>query len=567
MRLLNVYKIKVAMDPRISAQDVLRCRLCKTPIPPLYCDICHIHLCKTCAGEHILDESSEHKVVVFKKRGLAPSCSKHSKKLCELHCKQCDIPICLQCISFGEHHGHELVEISKILENKKKKLDRDLQELENSIFPKYQEIASIIPVQTNDLNQNFQKLASAISKRGEDMHKEIYIAMQKLIFEVNEMESKHLVVLEEQEDEIKRSISEITQIIADLKEILNSNNICLISDYKSRIAEFRRLPSKITVTLPSLTPHKIDNEQLQQRFGSLTGLSFTTEERYLPDSSDDESSLPDKQLIDKPLIITIINTEYGDLNRLCSVACQNDDEVWTRGQNNVIRLYNTTGNMLQSIKTKSGHKPWDISLTKRGELVYTAYSDNSVNKVTNTEIQTVIKLWEWRPRSVCSASSGDFLVICVSDDEKQTKVVRYSDTKEVQSIQFNDKGLPLYSSNFLPKYICENKNLDICVADNEARAVVVVSQAGKPRLIYNGSHMNTRDPFKPVGITTDSQSRILTADYNNDRIHILDKDGQFLCYFDNCDLQGPLGLCVNNRDNLFVAEYKTGKVKKIQYVI
>lgn len=40
--------------------------------------------------------------------------------------------------------------------------------------------------------------------------------------------------------------------------------------------------------------------------------------------------------------------------------------------------------------------------------------------VNNTEIQTVIELWERRPRSVCIASSGDVLVIFVSDDVKQT---------------------------------------------------------------------------------------------------------------------------------------------------
>lgn len=48
------------------------------------------------------------------------------------------------------------------------------------------------------------------------------------------------------------------------------------------------------------------------------------------------------------------------------------------------------------------------------------------------------------------------------------------------------KGLPLYLSNFLPKYICENKPFDICLTENETRAVVVVIQVGK-HFIHNGS--------------------------------------------------------------------------------
>lgn len=180
---------------------------------------------------------------------------------------------------------------------------------------------------------------------------------------------------------------------------------------------------------------------------------------------------------------------------------------------------------MNSIQTKSGNRPGDVSVTNSGDLVYTDDKDKSVNIVKNTKIQEVIRQRGWKPRNICSTISGDLLVIM--DKKQNTKIVRYFYSKESQSIQFNDKGQPLYSSGGYIKYISENKNLDICVSDVQACAVVVVNKAGKLRYRYTGPPSTTYGSFCPIGITTDSQSRILTADYTNNLIHILDQDGQF----------------------------------------
>lgn len=113
------------MDPKKSAQDALRCYLCETPNPQYYCDICHINLCKRCAGEHLLDESSQHKIVPIRQRGHTfeyPYCLMHTKKQCELHCEQCDIPICTQCVSSNVHLGHKAIDIMIYLWHEEKNL-------------------------------------------------------------------------------------------------------------------------------------------------------------------------------------------------------------------------------------------------------------------------------------------------------------------------------------------------------------------------------------------------------------------------------------------------------------
>lgn len=78
-------------------------------------------------------------------------------------------------------------------------------------------------------------------------------------------------------------------------------------------------------------------------------------------------------------------------------------------------------------------------MTGEGDLAYTAYWDNTVNIVKNTQTQTAIQLQDWKPHGICSTSSGDLLVAMDSVDDTETKVVRYTDFTEKQTIQFNDK--------------------------------------------------------------------------------------------------------------------------------
>lgn len=130
------------------------------------------------------------------------------------------------------------------------------------------------------------------------------------------------------------------------------------------------------------------------------------------------------------------------------------------GQDKIIRLYNLQGELVKSFKTSSGHNPWDIAV--KGN-VYTSFSDRTVNVVHNKGMHAEISVKGWSPRNIISSSSGDLLIVMYSDN-KETTVVRYSGPIEKQTIQYDENGIPLYSTYFYTKYISENRNLDNCVS-------------------------------------------------------------------------------------------------------
>ncbi|XP_048731134.2 tripartite motif-containing protein 2-like [Ostrea edulis] len=567
------------MHPQRSAQNVLLCDSCETVPLQSHCELCNINLCTTCVSKHLSDSSKRHNVVPYLHRKSAtnhPKCPTHVDKHCELFCEKCGIPVCSTCVSSGEHKGHDISEVLIKFESITQSLQKDLEELETRIYPRYEEIASDVQTEKAELKTSYGKLTTAADQRGEVWHLEVTAIVKKRKSDIEEMKSKHLAVLEKQSNEITQRITELKQIIQDLRKILNSNDVSLASTYASRNSEFRQLPPKVKVKLPSFSPSTIDTEQLYQMFGSFSSLTITKEQEYTMKSPEAVSRPPVKLLIGEPRLTATIDTGYRDL---FSASCLSDEQVWTCGDDKMMELLNLQGKLLTSIQTESGKIPDDIAVTRDGDLVYTDYINKTVNLVKNKQIQAVITLQGWRPLNVCCTSSDELLVTMISDDYNQSKVVRYSGSTETQTIQLDGQGCPLYSSDSYSKYISENRNLDICVADNKAKAVVVVNQSGKFRFRYTGHSSNTKklfyalgitskESFDPRGITTDSQSHILTADYRNHRIHILNQDGRFLRYIQNCDLRCPWGLCVDIRDNLFVAENTmlSPKVKKIQYL-
>nr|XP_022307909.1 uncharacterized protein LOC111113910 [Crassostrea virginica] len=383
---------------------------------------------------------------------------------------------------------------SEIYQNKQEVIRNDLEELKKLIYPKYQEAATNIPVKRGDGSQHWQKLRSALHKQGEVLHQAVDDIIQTRQEEIDDQAPRYTTAIDKHEGVINAAIKEIKQTIQNLKNLLDTSDFCLVSGYKSSNEKLRRLPPKLKASLSDLQPVKINTEQFLKEFVSLSPLSVETEEQgFTVPSPGTESSPAARPLLDVPHLITDIPTGNRDLS---SVSCLSDEEIWTIGEctckNTILKLYNMKG-----------------------------------------KIQTLIRLRGWEPLGLCTTSSGNLMVIMFRyyRQNSQTRVVRSSDSKEKQWIQWDDNVQWWWSA----------------------------------RPANSGFPSASRKFFHPHGITTDSQANILTADFNNARIHIIDQDGHFLRYIDNCGLKEPCSLCVDARDNLFVAEYNTGKVKKLQY--
>nr|XP_022290716.1 probable E3 ubiquitin-protein ligase MID2 isoform X1 [Crassostrea virginica] len=526
-----------------SFQDVVRCHICEEPLPNKHCLNCEVNFCESCEGEHCSQKASVHTVVPFESGPFAPKCSKHFKTLCDQYCENCSTFVCSVCISSEKHTQHKLLFVPEIVSKKKKVIEFDLQELVNSIYPAYQRSLLNFSNHIADMKKTSNNLKIGLKEQREVWIKEINIIFQNLLSDIDYTDDKNLRVLQKQADAVENALGEMEKIIKELKILKNTYNILHVSNYKSKIKLFKRIPDVPYIRLPNFRPKKIVKEQLFEQFDILSS-----------------------EFLDEPKIISNILTDAGRENGFRCISCLDDKTFWITGWDSLIRLYNVQGELLASFQTKSGNTPWDLTVTQNGDVVYSDSKDKSINIWNKIEAKELYKLQNWIPHGVCSSINGDILVIMNSEECSETKVVRYSNFKAVQTIQWDNVGQPLYSSGslFKYKYLCENRNMDICVADNYAKAVVVVSAKGNIRFRYTG-HLSATKVFYPNGITSDSNGKILVVDTNNSLIHILDQDGQFIRYIENCGLRNPWGICADTKDNLAITELITGKVKKIQY--
>ncbi|XP_078341319.1 uncharacterized protein LOC144627646 [Crassostrea virginica] len=550
------------MDPNYSAQDVARCDLCKTAIAQNYCDFCHVNLCKPCIGEHISDEYDKHKIVPILQRKstlIYPKCETHQSKNCEYQCHDCDIFVCSDCAMSKQHKGHEYLKLEELFTKSKERIRKDKEKL-NRISPTYEKIAIELENQIANLDGEYEKLTTEMSKQREELHREVDNAINQMEEELGEIKVKHHSILKEHLDEIKQVQSLMQKTLVSLYEIEESNEVSPTIHYNSKVEEFRKLPPKINVSMPKFIPKQVAREEVSSLIGKLSPLSMILEKRVF---SEKKPNISAGKLLDEPEVLNTIMTGH---EILCNVTCLNEETIWTSGSTADIKCFNNQGVLQKTIQTKSWKNPSDIAVDIDGALLYSDWKTGRVYKVKDDQTEVIIRLQGWIPYNLCVTSSGEILVIMRSEDKTQSKVVRYSGSTVKQTFQF-DNGQPLYSGNKEIKFITENRNWDICVADCGAGAVVVVDQAGKLRYRYTGNPSPTKtEQFTPRGITTDSQSHILTVNGTNYCIHIIHSDGQCLRYIDNCDLKSPYGLCVDRNDSLFVCEFYRGSVKKIKYL-
>nr|XP_022311433.1 uncharacterized protein LOC111116737 [Crassostrea virginica] len=544
-------------------QDVITCDLCDKPTQQ-FCNSCQVNLCETCIKKH-RDEFKflMHEIVPFLERKIQlafPECQEHAGQRCEVNCKKCNTPVCVKCIGLGPHKRHAVEELTKTHENKIRKIKSDTEEIKAKIIPKYQ-------FEDHKIENTISKTKSKIDDLGKESkqlrklwHQEVDNIFDKIDSLGQSLGEENLNYLQGYHNKIRNLISEMNKTVKQNEKLINSKKLLEVNKYQSKLNKYQDFPGNVKSKFPFLGSNINKGQELGIEIG---GYKAILKQMSQPSLSTDVSRLTTGfgLLMDKVRVIATIPTTY-DL--LCGVACVGEAEAWIYGRNKTITRIDIHGAVKDTVTTFCRYGPNGIGVTRGRELIYSDDDSKTVNIVRDGKTETLITApKDWTPEELCCTRSGDILVHVynITGPQIKNKIIRYRGKKIKQEISIDRKGNPIFEDGDDSLFMSEKNNGDVCVSDVNADTVVVVDKTGRVRFRYDGTPARRKKSFAPTGIVTDSLSQIIVTDINNDCLHILDQNGQFLRCVDDCGLDEPLGLSVDSEGRLWVAS--SGIIKVI----
>ena len=159
-------------------------------------------------------------------------------------------------------------------------MKKDLEELLNDLRT-YENRASEIDGEKASLDGKYEKLTTDVDRQGEKLHDEVDIFINKRKIKISKMKNRHLATLDEQKEEVLSLISELEQSMKHINEMLDTNEVWKVSEYKSKntSTDVEKLPSQIQLSLPEISSQEIISEKFCKMFSYLLPLSLLKNEK------------------------------------------------------------------------------------------------------------------------------------------------------------------------------------------------------------------------------------------------------------------------------------------------
>ncbi|XP_048775800.2 uncharacterized protein LOC125680348 [Ostrea edulis] len=580
-------------------QLTIACDLCEdNRSAEVHCVDCDQNLCSSCRLIHLkCNASKTHTVKLLNSnniplpddlhgqcvRKVADTCVDHGEEL-SYHCRMCSKAICKACRKEPVHRGHRTKPLSVVMDAKRKHVSQKMASIENGYFEVLTKKLYNTKQHTDAFSKNIQDVINQILTRTEELKNEIDQASEALISEVLEKEKVGLEKCTSLEKTIEHELLGVGSVLQYIYNLLLYSSLLEFCDALPTIDKIldgyneggqtpRLEKTDIKFELGDLTA-----ESVKRGFGSLTTRSrgrLWSRSISVGFGCLQDVNIKMKTGFDFPTssLEEVQEEEELPIHALTTSSIHSN-QVWTcAGWNSsTIALLDNQGTPQTSVPI--GYKVDDVTISMDDELFISCFHKKMLVRYNLSTVSQETVSLPYFPRGLSICADGS-LLICMTDsycscasDNSRRFIARYTADLKLDSVYEFENNKRLFTR---PYRVTENINGDICVTDKTAMGsgrVVVLDRHGKFKFAFEGpSNNQCTGSFSPAGIACDKYGRVLVADTNNNCVHILDPNGNFVGFLlkQGDTPVSPHSLCFDNDNQLWVGD-EEGNIKLYEYI-
>ena len=533
-----------------------------------HCETCGKSLCSKCKVTHSKNKATRRHVIVRNAKKSNPKyladllCNTHNTKDPELWCNTCGVPICIPC-STEKHIGHYFSRITTtILSEKRDAILEEINIVRDNAVGHWEEQLIQAKKITLSYIEEVDKIDKDLVSRAEAIHKEVDRILLQARQTLNQMTKPCIDKLKEQEqymtDKIKQMKFDVQQYEDKLRG-LGPNDLLQFKPGSLQLKD--TAPSLKKASVPVFSEGTNAPEFIQEIFGQLSTDEFA-ENKSSEDTEKSFAKLGISLSVTKSLVPNPpVQTEFDISFHNPCIACVDGGLAWINCYPKMLQLVDRNGMVKDTINI--GVSIEDIAVTSDGALLFADYLNSCIKSMsTKKTISTLFKTSMW-PTGLCCLLNGDIVV-----------TFEYDGAVTV----FSKRGEIRWTRDFkFPVKVTVNKvNQDICIChtitlSRKMGKLTALRTDGQLRIHYEyeGQFDKYNKRFDPRDVCTDQMGYVLIADdFINNRIHILDQEGQFIQYLLTSD-QDIWTIDVDKEGYIWVGGglvYKEGNVKVHKYL-
>ena len=548
----------------------VQCHICEKAAAKFNCNTCGDALCATCKAYHIKSKGTrDHKIVPYAEK-LNPKyiaqlfCSTHHNHAPKFWCHTCNVPICEACAT-KEHRGHKCTNIIAVLTEKRDEMVDEMKMIRDTTMGEWKEVLKQAQNITAGYLTDINKTEKDLVTRAQKMHKEVDAILLSSQQTLKQMKESGLGKLQDQEkyigDRLKQLKDDVQRYEDQLRDA-DSHALLQFEQGTKQSKDKQKPPTLVTAPFPVLTQGQNDNKAMQDIFGQLSTQAIPDKSGKIPEKSNSNpaataasgqtkvpsslSSVIQRSLIARPSV----KSKFPVNESFPYIACANQGRAWVYTDYRTLQLVDRDGSVSDTINTDFYITA--MTVTSDGELLLVDTNNNCIRSVfREKEFST-----SGTPSGLCCLNNNDMVVTFHHD----SKVVVYSRKGDIRQTLDHIKFRR-------PMSVAVNKvNQDICVCDSpyDAGKVLTIGVDGQLQYKYSG-----RDgkEFAQADVCTDEIGHVLITDNENQCVHILDQEGQFIQYVLTTQqgLEGPTTIDVDKEGYVWVGEVRR-QVKVARYL-